>query len=66
MIRKNTDDLAALRLHTAETYVTKAGMSEQTAQIMKDIESVGAKVDHLNGRIDGLMQPKTTRSRTSG
>jgi hypothetical protein len=33
---------------------------------MKAIESVGAKVDHLNGRIDGLMQPKTTRSRTSG
>lgn len=60
MIRKNTDDLAAHKLEVAQTYVTKAGMQEQTLQIMKAIDSVGSKIDHLNGRIDGLMQPKTT------
>lgn len=58
------DELAAHKLHTAETYVTKAGMSEQTAQIMKAIDGVSGKLDHLNGRIDGLMKPATgTRSR---
>ena len=60
------EELAAHKLHTAETFVTKAGMQEQTTQIMKAIESVGGKLDHLNGRIDGLMQPKAaaTRART--
>lgn len=66
MIRKNTDDLAAHRLEVAQSYVTKAGMQEQTMQIMKAIDGVSGKLDHLNGRIDGLMQPKTTRSRTGG
>lgn len=64
MIRKNTDDLAAHRLHVAETYTTKAGMAEQTLQIMKAIDGVSGKIDHLGGRIDGLMQPRTTRSTT--
>ena len=60
------NELAAHKLHIAETYVTKAGMSEQTAQIMKAIDGVAGKLDHLNGRIDGLMQPKTVaRSRSS-
>jgi hypothetical protein len=58
MIRKNTDDLAAHRLHVAETYTTKAGMHEQTLQIMKAIDGVSGKLDHLNGRIDGMMQQK--------
>ncbi|WP_411036841.1 hypothetical protein [Shinella sp. BYT-45] len=54
-------DLAAHRLHVAETYVTKAGMSEQTAQIMKALDSVGAKIDRTNERLDSLMQPRPTR-----
>lgn len=56
-------DLAAHRLHVAETYVTKAGMSEQTAQIMKAIDSVGAKIDRTNERLDSLMQPRTRTPR---
>lgn len=60
-----THELAAVRLHVAETYVTKAGMSEQTAQIMAAINGVSGKLDHLNGRIDGLMKPATTRTRTN-
>jgi len=63
MIRANTDALAAHRLHTAETYVTKAGMQEQTAQIMKALDGVSSKIDYTNGRLDSMMQPKTTRSR---
>lgn len=58
-------ELAAYRTHVAETYTTKAGMAEQTAQIMKAIDGVSGKLDHLNGRIDGLMKPATTRTRGS-
>ena len=54
-------ELADHKLHTAETYVTKAGMSEQTAQIMKALDSVGAKIDRTNERLDSLMQPRPTR-----
>jgi len=57
-------ELAAHKLHVAETYVTKAGMSEQTSQIMKAIDSVSTKLDRTNERLDSLMQPKTTRTRT--
>lgn len=66
MIRKNTDDLAAYRTHVAEVYVTKAGMSEQTAQIMSAINGVSGKLDHLTGRIDALYAPapKATRTRS--
>lgn len=58
------DELAAHRLHVAEKYVTKAGLSEQTAQIMQAINGVSGKLDHLNERIDGLMQPRS-RTRSS-
>ena len=56
--------LAAYRTHVAETYVTKAGLSEQTSQIMKAIVSVGAKIDRTNERLDNLMQPKQRTTRT--
>ena len=62
-IERNKEELAAHKLHVAEAYVTKAGMSEQTAQIMKAIDNVGVKIDRTNDRLDGLMQPKTSRSR---
>lgn len=47
-------ELAEHRLHTAETYVTKAGMQEQTSQIMRAIEGVGNRLDGLNERLDRL------------
>lgn len=56
-------ELAAHRIHTAEVYVTKAGLSEQTSQIMKALDSVGAKIDRTNERLDNLMQPKTRSTR---
>jgi hypothetical protein len=49
-------ELAAHKLHTAETYVTKAGMSEQTAAIMKAIDSVGEKIDRTNERLDRVFE----------
>lgn len=65
MIRRNTDDLATHRLHVAESYVTKAGLTEQTAQIMAAINGVSGKLDHLTGRIDALYKP-SSRTRNSG
>ncbi|MBX5010906.1 hypothetical protein HJB67_13170 [Rhizobium lentis] len=62
---KVSADLAAHKLHVAESYVTKAGMQEQTSQIMKAIEGVGNRIDGLNERLDRLYenQPRrTTRS----
>lgn len=57
--QKAQKDLSDHKLHVAETYVTKAGMSEQTSQIMKAIDSVGIKIDRTNERLDSLMHPKT-------
>jgi len=62
------DELAAHRLHTAETYVTKAGMQEQTASLMKAIEGVGsrldARLDGVNDRLDRLYESKTPARRS--
>ncbi len=58
------EELASHRLHVAEHYVSKEGHRGATAMIMKSIEAVSDKLDHLTGRIDGLMKP-TTRSRSS-
>ncbi|MBB3523066.1 hypothetical protein [Rhizobium sp. BK456] len=59
---KNTADLAQHKLHTAETYVTKAGMQEQTGQIMKAIEGVGNRIDGLNDRLDRLYENQPRRT----
>lgn len=59
-------ELSDHKLHTAETFVTKAGMSEQTAQIMAAINGVSGKLDHLGGRIDALYANKPAeRARTN-
>src|SRR5690606_25033981 len=58
-------ELAEHRIHTAETYVTKHGMAEQTLQIMKAIEGVGNRIDGLGARLDRLYEPKTASRRTS-
>ena len=47
-LEKGRADLAAHKLHIAETYVTKAGMSEQTAQIMKAIDGVGGESSEVD------------------
>ena len=64
--RKDTEkvahDLAAHRLHVSESYVTKAGMHEQTSQIMKAIEGVGSRIDGLGERLDRLYENQPRRT----
>lgn len=56
-------ELSDCKLRAAETFATKAGMQEQTSQIMRAIESVAHRIDGLTERIDNLMQPKSARSK---
>ncbi|MDW9500279.1 hypothetical protein CN198_19020 [Sinorhizobium meliloti] len=58
------DELAAHKLHVAESYVTKAGMQEQTAQIMRAIEGVGSRIDAISERLDRVFEQRSSR-RTS-
>lgn len=48
--------LAEHRLHVAETYVTKVGMQEQTAQIITAVNGVKIDVHGLNERIDRILE----------
>jgi hypothetical protein len=59
--KKALADLAEHKLHVAETYVTKAGMQEQTGQIMRAIEGVGNRIDGLHERLDRAFE-RTTRT----
>lgn len=60
------DDLAAHKLHTAETYITKQGMREATESIMEAISGVKTAVDHMTLRVDRIVenQSKTRTTRT--
>jgi hypothetical protein len=58
-------DLAAHKLHAAETFVTKAGMQEQTAQIMRAIEGVGNRIDSVHERLDRAFERTTSRTTRS-
>lgn len=51
-----SDSLAELRLHVAETYVSKSGLREQTEQIMGAIKDVAGSLAHLNERIDRVIE----------
>jgi hypothetical protein len=54
-------DLAAHKLHVAESYITKAGMREVKEEIMGAIHDVKSSVDHLGGRIDGIYAHNSTQ-----
>lgn len=60
------EELAAHRLHVAETYVSKSGLREQTEQIMGAIGAVKDAVDQMTLRVDRIVEnqskPRTTRS----
>ena len=47
-------ELADHRLHSAETYITKAGMREVKEEIMGALHDVKGSIEHLGGRIDGM------------
>ncbi|GAC1042237.1 hypothetical protein thsrh120_22410 [Rhizobium sp. No.120] len=55
---------ADFRTHIAETYVTKAGMQEQTGQLLRAIESIGKRIDGLNDRLDRLYDSPAPGRRT--
>ena len=61
---KASSDLAAHKLHAAETFATKAGMQEQTAQIMRAIEGVGNRIDGVHERLDRLYESPPARRAT--
>lgn len=53
--------LADYKTHVAEHYATKAGMQEQTAQLLRAIEGVGNRIDGLHERLDRAFETKPTR-----
>jgi outer membrane protein TolC len=60
-------ELAAHKLHTAETYITKQGLRETTDQIMGAIGGVKAAVENMTLRVDRIVEnqgktPRTTRA----
>ncbi len=66
-LEKVKTDLAAHKLHTAETYITKQGLRETTDQIMGAISGVKTAVENMTLRVDRIVenQNKPTRSRPS-
>ncbi|HEU4984679.1 MAG TPA: hypothetical protein VFT58_03480 [Nitrososphaera sp.] len=54
-------DLAAHKLHVSENYATKAGMAEQTAQLLRAIEGVGSRIDGLHERLDRAFERPVNR-----
>ncbi|TWF46427.1 hypothetical protein [Neorhizobium alkalisoli] len=60
------EELAAHRLHVAETYITKAGMRETTEQIMEAISGVKQAVDHMTVRVDRIVESQPRRTIRSG
>jgi hypothetical protein len=57
-------DLAAHKLHTAETYATKQGMQEQTSQLLRAIEGVSNRIEGMNERLDRAFETQPSRRST--
>ena len=59
-------DLSDHKVHSAENFATKAGMHEQTNQIMRAIETVGNRLDSglsgLSDRLDRLYENSPRRT----
>jgi hypothetical protein len=60
------DALSAHRLHVAETYVSKAGMREQTEQIMDAIKGVADRLGQINERMDRWTESRPPPRKTNG
>lgn len=58
-------DLAAHNLQAAETFATKAGMQEQTAQLLRAIEGVGNRIDGLHERLDKAFERTARTTKTA-
>ena len=64
-IVKNSDDLAAHKLHCSEVFATKQGMQEQTSQLLRAIEGVGNRIDSMNERLDRAFEQRPASRRAS-
>ena len=51
-------DLAAHRLHVAETYVSKAGLRDQVGQVMDLLRDVQNDVGSVNERLDRVIETR--------
>jgi hypothetical protein len=51
-------------LHTAETHVTKAGMQEQTTQILRSIEGLGSRLDGVHERLGRVFEERSPARRS--
>ncbi|MNL34932.1 hypothetical protein D3C87_1569300 [compost metagenome] len=58
-------DLAAYKTHAAETFATKAGLQEQTAQLLRAIEGIGNRIDGVHERLDRAFEQRSTGRRAS-
>lgn len=62
---KVADDLAAYKLHVAESYVTKSGLREIKEEILGAVSGIRDDVRHLGTRIDAMHEanhkPRPTR-----
>jgi hypothetical protein len=58
------EELAAHKLHAAEVFATKAGMQEQTAQLLRAIEGVGNRIDGLHERLDRAFETRPAARRS--
>lgn len=59
---KAAADLAQHRVHSAETFATKAGLQEQTAQLLRAIEGVGSRIDGVHERLDRVFEQRSARA----
>jgi uncharacterized membrane protein YqgA involved in biofilm formation len=55
--------LAEHKVHVAETYVSKTGLREMTAQVLHGQEDLKAAVTHLTERIDRLVDSPQHQAR---
>lgn len=58
---KTQRELAAHKLHAAETFATKSGMAEQTNQLLRAIESIGNRIDAISERLDRVFEQRPAR-----
>nr|WP_314094224.1 hypothetical protein [uncultured Shinella sp.] len=67
--RKETEtvsrDLAAHKLHAAETFATKQGMQEQTSQMLRAIEGVASRIDGISERLDRVFEQRSSARRSA-
>jgi len=58
------DELQKHELNVAQNYVTKAGMQEQTSQLLRAIESIAGRIDSISERLDRVIEARASRPRS--